>query len=163
MSEGFCQRGSHIPPVRILLRAPPLVRLVRFRNYARRLNRVTLDIATAYALMVLQLPTYCTKCVAYRDIRVFVTMTRVMLVLHIELSSRGRYLDADFIDMALTTMFVRQFDDHLATNHLAAELLEALCQFAYARFKSVRRLDAAPSDLNRDRHDFVLSMLNGQR
>jgi hypothetical protein len=57
-------------------------------------------------------------------------------------------------------VFVRQFNDHLAVNHLAAELLEALRQLPYARFQSGRRLDAAPCDLNWDRHYFVLSMLN---
>jgi hypothetical protein len=89
-------------------------------------------------------------------------MTRVMLMLHIDLSSRGRYLDADFINMALMPMFVRQFDDHLTMNDRGAELLKALRQLPYACFKHGRRLDTAPSDLNWDRHYFVLSMLNGQ-
>jgi hypothetical protein len=122
-----------------------------------------LDITAAYPLIVFELPARCTKCIAYRNIRVVVSMTSVMLMLHIELSSAGLYLDVDFMDTALMSMFVRQFDDHLTVNHLAAELLEALRQLPYARFKSGRRFDTAPGDLNWDRHDFVLSMLNRQR
>ena len=114
---------------------------------------MTLDIAAAYPLIVLQLPPHRTKRIAYRNMRVFVSMTSVMLMLHIELGSRGRHLDADFINMPLMSMFVRQFDDHLTMNDLAAEPLEALRQLPYARFKCGRLLDTAPGDLNWDWHD----------
>ena len=56
---------------------------------------------------------------------------------------RGRYLDADFIEMARLSMFVRQFDDHLRVNHQAAEPVEALLQLPYARFNRSRPLESA--------------------
>jgi len=104
--------------------------------------------------MVFQLPPRRAKCITCRNIRVFVGMPFTMFMLCNDLGSRRRYLDADLIDMALTAMFVRKLDDHLAMHYLGTKFFEALRQHPYAPFKSGRRLDTSPGELNWERHRF---------
>ena len=128
------------------------------RRDPHRILRVTLDVPSALPLIILKLPLHRTKGIAYGDVRVFMGYVIHDFMLRDELGSRGSYLDTDFIDTSLMAMFVRKFDDHPAVNYLGAEFFKALRRLPYTGFKSGRRLDTSPSDLNWQRHFLALDV-----
>jgi hypothetical protein len=109
---------------------------------------VALDILSALPLIVLKLPPHRAKGITYSNIGVFMGMPLAMLPTRDNLAPRRTYLDVDLIGGSVMTMLVRPLDDHAAVNYIGAELLEALSQLPYTRFKSRRRLGISPSDLN---------------
>ncbi len=113
---------------------------------------MALDVPSTLPFIVLKLPLHCAKGISDGDIRVFMSMLPTMFTLRDELSPGDGYLNVDFINMPLTTMFVRKLDHHPAVSHLGAESLETLRRLPDTGFKCGRRLHTSPSDLNWQRH-----------
>ena len=113
---------------------------------------MALYIAAPLALVVLQLPASCPKCIAQRDIGVFVSVIRRMSVPDRDLFVGQRDVDAEVVQEALVLVMSGRLHDDMAARDVLAEPVEPRGELANTGLESRGGVHVTKGDLQRKYH-----------
>ena len=106
--------------------------------------------------MILEAPTQRVESIAYRDMRVFVSVVYASIATDDDFATRKHEINPDFEEVALPAMAMSAFHRHPARRDAVVKLFQLLRTLADARFECRGRIHMSEGDLEWDLHRSLL-------